>query len=147
LPALLWAVPNEPGTLEFLGKNAGVIAARSLLKTIGLPERIELNPDLLSLQNGGRQVSTIEVHLADRDGNRVPNSSQTVAFEVTGEGRLIAAGNADLSDGNPVTAGQTKLYQGRAVAVVRSAAASGKITVRATSPGLIAGEVVLTVHP
>src|ERR1019366_2285572 len=139
LPALLWAVPNQAGTVEVVGKKAGAIAARFQLKTVGQPERIELSADLKTLLNAGRQVSTIEVHVVDRDGNRVPNAAMTVAFEVVGAGRLIAAGNADLADSGSATASQTKLYQGRAVAVVRSGGASGKITVRATAPGLTAG--------
>jgi beta-galactosidase len=143
LPALVWAVPNEAGAVEVVGKKAGAAAARFQLKTIGPPERIELSPDLKTIQNDGRQVSTIAVHVVDRDGNRIPDAAQTIAFEVAGAGSLIAAGNADLADGSPVTGNQAKLYQGRAVAVVRSAAASGKITVRATAPGLTAGEVVL----
>jgi beta-galactosidase len=147
LPALLWAVPNESGTLEVVGKKAGVVAARFQLKTIGPPERLELNPDLKTLNSDGRQVSTIEVHVVDRDGNRVPDAAGTVGFEVLGAGRLIAAGSADLSDGSPATASQAKLYQGRAVAVVRSGAASGKVTIRATAPGLTAAEAVLTVVP
>jgi hypothetical protein len=147
LPALLWAVPNEAGTLEVVGKNAGAAAAHFQLKTIGPPERLELSPDLKSLQSDGRQVSTIEVRVVDRDGNRVQDAAQTVSFEVLGAGRLIASGNANLSDGSPVTGHQVKLYQGRAVAVVRSAAGSGNITVRATAPGLTTAEVVLTVVP
>jgi hypothetical protein len=147
LPALVWAVPNEAGALEVVGKKAGAVAARYQLKTLGPPERIELSPDLKTLRNDGRQVSTIEVHVVDRDGNRIPDAAQTVAFEVAGAGRLLAAGNADLTDGTPVTGSQTRLYQGSAVAVVRSAAGSGKITVRATAPGLAAGEIVLVVEP
>ena len=147
LPALVWAVPNEAGTVEAVGKKAGAIAARFQLRTIGQPERIELSPDLKTLKNAGRQVSTIEVQVVDRNGNRIPDAAQPVTFEVAGAGRLIGVGNADLTDGNPVTASQVKLYQGRAVAVVRSAAGSGKITVRATSPGLTAGETALTVEP
>jgi hypothetical protein len=147
LPALVWAVPNEAGTVEAVGKKAGAIAARFQLRTVGQPERIELSPDLKTLKNAGRQVSTIEVQVVDRNGNRIPDAAQPVTFEVAGAGRLIGVGNADLTDGNPVTASQVKLYQGRAVAVVRSAAGSGKITVRATSPGLTAGETALTVEP
>jgi beta-galactosidase len=147
LPALLWAVPNEAGTLEVVGKKAGVVAARFQLKTIGQPERLELSPDLKTLKNDGRQVSTIEVHVVDRNGNRVPDAAPTVGLEVQGAGRLVAAGSADLTDGSPATASQAKLYQGRAVAVVRSAAGSGKITVRATAPGLTTGEVVLAAQP
>jgi beta-galactosidase len=79
--------------------------------------------------------------------NRIPDAAQTVTLDVAGAGRLIAAGNADLTDGTPATGSQTKLYQGNAVAVVRSAAGSGKITIRATAPGLTAGEAVLVVEP
>jgi beta-galactosidase len=147
LPALAWAVPNEAGAVEVVGKKAGVVAARFQLKTIGQPERIELTPDLKTLKNAGRQVSTIEVHVVDHEGNRIADAAQTVTFEVAGAGRLIAVGNADLTDGAPVTGRQSKLYQGNAVAVVRSAAGSGKIAVRATAPGLAAGEAVLIVEP
>ena len=147
LPGLVWAVPNEAGAVEVVGKKAGAVAARSQLKTLGQPARIELSPDLKTLKNAGRQVSTIEVQVVDRDGNRIPNAAQTVTFEVAGAGRLIGVGNADLTNGTPVTGSQTKLYEGRAVAVVRSAADSGKITIRATAPGLTAGEAVLVVEP
>jgi beta-galactosidase len=147
LPALVWAVPNEAGTLEVVGKKAGLIATRFQLKSIGQPERIELSPDLKMLKNDGRQVSTIEVQAVDRNGNRVLDAVQTITLEVKGAGRLIAVGNADLTDGSPATASQVRLYQGRAVAVVRSAAGPGKVTVRATTPGLTAGETVLAVEP
>jgi hypothetical protein len=147
LPGLVWAVPNEAGAVEVVGKKARAVAARFQLKTLGQPVRIELSPDLKTLKNAGRQVSTIEVHVVDRDGNRIPNAAQTVTFEVAGAGRLIAAGNADLTDGTPATGSQTKLYQGNAVAVVRSAAGSGKITIRATAPGLTAGVAELVVEP
>ena len=147
LPALLWAVPNEAGAVEVVGKKAGAVAARFQLKTLGQPEKIELIPYLKTLKNAGRQVSTIEVQVVDRDGNRIPNAAQTVTFEVAGAGRLIGVGNADLTNGTPVTGSQTKLYEGRAVAVVRSAAGSGKITIRATAPGLTVGEAVLAVEP
>ena len=147
LPALVWTVPNEAGTVEILGKKSGAIAARFQLKTVGPPERIELSPDLQTLRNDGRQVSTIVVQAVDRNGNRVPDAAQTVSFEVAGAGRLVAAGNADLTDGSSVTTNQVKLYQGRAVATVRSAAGSGKITVRATAAGLTTGEAVLAVVP
>jgi hypothetical protein len=109
LPALMWVVPNEAGAVEVVGKKAGVIAARFQLKSIGQPERIELSPDLKTLKNWGRQVSTIAVQAVDRNGNRAPDAGQTITFEVAGAGRLIGAGNADLADGCTMTASQVKL--------------------------------------
>jgi len=68
-----------------------------------------------------------------------------VMFAVSGAGRLIAVGNADLRDETPVTGAEVKLYQGRAVAIVRSGAAAGKITLRAATPGLPRAEITIAV--
>jgi hypothetical protein len=147
LPALVWAVPNQPGPVEVVGKKGGQPAARFQLSSIGKPERIELSPDLRTLRADGRQVATVEVQVVDGAGNRVPDAGQTITVEVTGAGRLIALGNADLTDNTPVQSKERKLYQGRAVAAVRSGAQAGKVTVRAAAPGLKPAEVVLTVQP
>jgi beta-galactosidase len=141
LPALLWPVPNQPGTVEVRGWKAGNVAARTELKTSGQPARLELIPDLTTIRSAGRQVSTIEVHVLDRDGSRIPDADLTVSFDVQGAGRLHAVGSADLTDTTSVTARQIKLYQGRAVAVVRSAAEPGPISVRATAPGVPPAEI------
>ncbi len=147
LPALVWAVPNEPGAVEVVGKKGGGTAARFQLKSIGKAERIEMSPDLKTLKSGGRQVSTVEVQAVDRAGNRVPDADQAITVEVGGAGRLVALDNSDLTDTATVQSKERKLYQGRAVAVVRSGAQPGKLTVRATAPGLRAAEAVLTVEP
>ncbi len=147
VPALIWLVPNEPGRIELVGKRGGTAAARFQLNSTGAPARIVLTPDRKTLKNAGRQVSTIEVAVLDRDGNRVPDAVSPVTFEVSGAGRLIAVGNASLTDETPVTDNSTSLYLGNAVAVVRSGAAPGKITVRATAPGLPPSEIVLDVEP
>ena len=145
-PALVWAVPNEAGTVEVVGKKAGSPAARFQLKPIGKAERIVLTPDLKTLKSEGRQISTIEVVVADANGNRVPDAAPDITFEVSGAGRLLAVDNASLTDSTSGQAGQKKAYQGRAVAIVRSGAQPGKVTIRATSPGLAAGEAVVTVE-
>jgi beta-galactosidase len=146
VPALLWAVPNEEGTVEVRGRKAGAVAARFQLNTIGPPARLELTPDLSTVRAGGQQVSTVEVHVLDGNGNRIPDADLTVSFEVAGQGRLLAVASADLTDTTPVTAREVRLYQGRAVAVVRSGAGPGRITVRATATGVAPTEVTIAVE-
>lgn len=146
LPALMWAVPNEGGTVEVLGRKGGAVAARLQLETVGSPARLELAPDLTALRRGGRQVSTLEVYVLDEDGNRIPDADLTVSLEVEGQGRLLALGSADLTDTTPATASAVKLYEGRAVAVVRSGAEPGRITVRATATGVAPAEVTILVE-
>jgi len=144
-PAVLWPVPNQAGRLEVIGKNAGTVAARFELKSPGAPEKIQLSPSLTKILDDGRQVSTVEVTVVDREGNRDPGAGQAVTFEVSGPGRLLAVGNADLTDSAPVTGNTVKVYQGRAVALVRSRPGGGKISLRATAPGLALAETVITV--
>jgi beta-galactosidase len=146
VPALLWAVPNEEGTVEVRGRKAGAVAARFQLNTIGPPARLELTPDLSTLRAGGQQVSTVEVRVLDGNGNRIPDADLTVSFEVAGQGRLLAVASADLTDTTPVTAREVTLYQGRAVAVVRSGAGPGRIAVRATATGVAPAEVTIAVE-
>jgi beta-galactosidase len=145
LPAILWAVPNEPGTVEVLGRRDGAEATRFQLKTVGPPSRLEMAPDLTTLRGGGRQVSTVEIRVLDADGNRVPDATLDLSVEVTGEGSLMALGTADLEDTTPVTSSRVRLYEGRAVAVVRSRAGPGRITIRAQAPGVAAAEVTIEV--
>jgi Glycoside hydrolase family 2 C-terminal domain 5 len=87
-------------------------------------------------------VATFEVAVVDRNGKRASDATLTVGFEVTGAGRI---GNCDVSDGTPATAREITVYQGRAVAFVGSEAASGGLTVRATSP-MGASEAVIAVE-
>jgi len=146
LPALLWAVPNEAGTVEVLGRTAGVVATRFRLETVGPAARLELTPDLTTVRLGGRQVSTIEIQVVDAAGTRIPKGDLTVSVEVGGQGRLLALGSADLTDTTPVTESQVRLYEGRAVAVVRSGADPGRITIRATAPGVAPAAVTIAVE-
>jgi beta-galactosidase len=99
------------------------------------------------LKHGEREVATVEVQAVDQAGNRVPDTDQTIAVEVTGSGRLIALGNANMNDSTPFQSKERKLYQGKAVAVVRTGVQPGRITVRATAPGLTAAQITLTAEP
>jgi beta-galactosidase len=145
LPALLWIVPNQPGTVAVLGREAGTVAAKFDLVTLGEPHRIELSADLDTIRSAGRQVVTVEVHVLDAAGHRIPDAALTVSFGVSGEGRLQGVASADLADPTPVTSSAVKLYQGRAVAVVRSGPQPGRITLRASSPGVQPAAVTIVV--
>ena len=146
LPAIVWPVPNQPGTVEVVGKKGGAPVARFELKSIGKPEKLVLTSDLKTLRGDARQVATVEISVVDHDKNRVPDAADLVTVEVAGAGRLVAVDNADLNDSGPADPCQKKAFRGRAVAIVRSGAPAGRITVRATAAGLITGEIVLTVE-
>jgi beta-galactosidase len=71
----------------------------------------------------------------------VPRAKNHVVFEVTGPGEVIATDNGDATSFEPFQAREHNAYNGLCLAIIRSAGAPGTIVVKATSPGLKAGQV------
>jgi beta-galactosidase len=66
-----------------------------------------------------------------------------VTFKVEGAGLLAAVGSGDMASLDSYQGPGRTLFQGRAVAVVRSSAQAGTITLTATSPGLESARLTL----
>jgi len=145
-PVLHWDVPNEPGVLRAIGKRDSKEAARFELLTAGAPHHLVLTPDKATLAAGGQDLSSVAIEVVDAQGRRVYGAGAEVEVQVSGPGELAALDTGDLRDISPVQANHRKTYQGRALAMVRSGAEAGKVTVRASAPGLEAGEVALEVR-
>ena len=146
LPVLHWDVPNEPGVVRAVGKEGGAEAARFELATAGAPDHIDLLADKSSLQPSGSDLANIEVRVVDAQGRRVPAANQWIEFEVSGAGRLAAVDNADPLDISPVQAARRRVWQGQALAIVRSGLATGTITIRASAAGIKAAETAIQVR-
>ncbi len=145
-PVLRWDVPNEPGVLRAIGKREGKEVARFELATAGAPHHLVLTPDRATLAAGGQDLASLTVQVVDAQGRPVYGAIADVEVQVSGAGELVALDTGDLRDISPVAANHRKTYEGRALAMVRAGAEAGKVTVRASAPGLVAAELVLTVR-
>jgi beta-galactosidase/beta-glucuronidase len=145
-PVLRWNVPNRPGTVRVVGRRDGREAAVFELRTAGAPHRLELIPDRTDLAADGASIAQIEIRVVDAAGRRVFGAALPVAVEVSGAGTLAAVDSGSLTDVSPVGAGRRNAYEGRVLAIVRAGTAAGPVSVRATAPGVAAGEVRLTVR-
>jgi beta-galactosidase/beta-glucuronidase len=144
-PVLRWEVPNEPGVVRAIGKRDGTEAARFELATAGAPQHLELAPDKTTLQANGSDLAHVEIRVVDADGRRVYGADQMIEAALSGAGELAAMDSGDPRDVTPVQAGRRKAWQGRALAIVRAGASPGKVTIRASAPGVRAAEVTLAV--
>jgi beta-galactosidase len=144
-PVLHWDVPNEPGVLRVIGKREGKEAARFELVTAGAPHHIVLTPDRAILAADGQDLASVTVQVVDAQGRPVFGAGSDVEVQVSGPGELAALDTGDLRDISPVAANHRKVYEGRALAMVRAGVEMGKVTVRVAAPGLVAAEVALTV--
>lgn len=142
--ARTWQVAYEPGTLKAVGQDAaGRAVATHELRTAGKPARIVLTPDRLSISPEWDDVSHVEVSVVDDQGVLVPTATDLITFRITGPGVLAAVDSGSIASHEPFQASQRKAFQGRCVAMVKAAAASGRITLTATADGLAEASVTL----
>jgi hypothetical protein len=140
---LRWDIPYEPGILQAIGRVEGREVCRYVLQTAGAPARIELLPDTPELHADGKDICHLEFQIVDAQGVRVPDEAPDVNFNITGPGKILGIGNADLNDVEDCKGAVHRAFQGRGLAIMQAAASPGDITVRASAPGLAPAQVTL----
>ena len=99
------------------------------LSTAGEAAALSVVPDRTELAADGQDLSFVVIEMTDADGRRVPTSADEVSVEVSGPGHLIALGNADIKDEDSYYDSRHRLWNGRALAVIRSDRKAGDIMV------------------
>jgi beta-galactosidase len=93
------------------------------------------------LQADGQDLSFITVEALDAEGRFQADVDQEVQFAISGPGVIAAVGNADGKDSASYQADRRRLFQGRALVVVRTSHKTGLIHLTAAAPGLHEGVV------
>jgi beta-galactosidase len=140
----LFTVPYTPGTLKAVGVRGDRVVAESVLTTAGKPAQVRLTADRATVQADGQDLSFVTVEALDAEGRFQPNADQEVEFAISGPGAIAAVANGDGKDGAPYQGSRRKLFQGRALVIVRTSKQGGPIHLRATAPGVSRG--VLTIQ-
>lgn len=129
-------VPYAPGTLKAVGIRGDRTVAESMLTTTGNAAGLRLTADRTVLQADGQDISFVTVEAVDAAGRWQPNADQEVRFSITGPGVIAAVGNGDGQDPASYHGDRRKLFQGRAVVVVRTSEHAGPIHLTAKTSGL-----------
>ena len=136
---LKWAVPYETGDIKVLGYINKKVVATHQLKTAGKPSKIILEGDRNKIKADGLDLSYITVKVVDDKGILVPDADQNITFTVKGAGVNQGLGSADMTSNKSFVSNQRKVFQGKALLVVRSTRESGSIEIDATAKGLKKG--------
>jgi beta-galactosidase len=134
-------VPYRPGTLKATGFINGAEVAAKVLKTSGSPAVIRLITDQPEIQADRRDLVYVSIEVADDEGNRVPNAEIKVNLSLSGEGELLAAGNAAPDQMSSVKQPRCITYRSRALAILRPTSIPGTIKLTAIAEGLIPASV------
>ena len=140
-----WNVTYEKGTIKAVGKNKGREVATEELKTAGEPAKIMLSVDKSRIANSWDDLSYVTATVVDAKGIPCPIADKVVSFSATGSGLVTATDNGSLSNQESVTSPERHTFNGKCVALIKANAPSGKITVKATAPGLESSSVTIDV--
>jgi beta-galactosidase len=142
-----FSVPYAPGTLKALGVNGDKVVAEHLLTTAGAPKKLKLTVDRASIRADGQDLAFVTVEAVDAQGRLVPVADAQVTFAIEGPGTIAAVGSGDLRSDEPYVGATRRLFNGRALAVVRAARTAGSIALSASAPGLAAASVTVSAAP
>jgi beta-galactosidase len=137
----LFTVPYAPGTLKAVGLRGDRAVAESVLITASKPARLRLTADRTVVQADGHDLSFIAVEALDAEGRFQPDADQEVQITISGPGVIAAVGNGDGKDSAAYQGDRRRLFQGRALVVVRTSYKTGPIHLTATTPGLHEGVI------
>ena len=139
-----FSVPYEPGTLKALGIRGDREVSESVLTTAGPAAKLRIAADRTTVNADGEDLSFVTIEAVDADGRLVPQGAQEVQFAIDGPGEIAAVGNGDGASTESYHDDHRALYQGRALAVIRTTRAAGTIRLTAKAEGL--GAAVVDVH-
>ena len=136
-------VPYQPGTIEAIGYSNGKETGRTRLMTASEPALLCLTVDRQVIQSGRGDLAYVTIEVQDKNGVIVKHGEPLISVETSGAGELLAIGS-----GNPISeelyiGNRHKAFQGRLLAILRSAAEAGSITVTAQIEGLPAATLDL----
>jgi beta-galactosidase len=143
----LFTVPYAPGTLKAVGLNGDRVVAESVLTTSGAPARLRLTEDHATLAADGQDLAFVVVEALDASGRPQLTANHEVQFTLSGPGTIAAVGNGDGTSTEPYVGTSRKLFNGRALVVVRATRQAGSIQLKAAADGLEAASATLTTRP
>lgn len=140
-------VPYQPGTLIAKCYDNGKLTASDTLTTTGKPFAVRLIADRAVIKNSRNDLSYVSVEIVDDKGNVVPYlDDKLVKFNIAGNGEIAGVGNGNPVDLSSFQQPQKKVFQGRALVIIRPKGNAGKITLKAVSEGLKEASIVITVQ-
>ncbi len=142
---IFFSLPFEPGTLKVEGQKNGKTVCEYELKTAGAPKKVELIADKAEITADGQSVWHVEYRITDEKGVRIVDAKNEVTFVAEGPIRLLGIGNGDVADISDGKDAKHAAFEGRGLAIYQATKTPGKVTLRATSPGLEDTSVSLTV--
>ncbi len=134
---IVWkGVGYEPGTIRAIARCHGQAVASHQIETAGKAVRLKMVTENSDWKADGMDLQYVRVYAVDAKGRVAPTHQGKVTFSVDGPARIIAVDNGDHSSDDLFDGSEKDLYDGFAMAIVRSSRQGGKVKITASSEGL-----------
>jgi beta-galactosidase len=114
---LQWDVPYEAGELKAVGFIEGKPVAEQIVKTTGVPVKLNAAADRSIIPRFG--IAHVEIDTLDKDGLFVPDASIPVSARVEGCACLLGLDSGDPRDLVPFYSPERKMLGGRLLCIIR----------------------------
>jgi beta-galactosidase len=143
---LMWRVAYRPGTLRAVARQNGIVTTTAVVRTTGAPARVALAPDRARIRADGEDLSFVTITVRDRRGLAVPTAEPLVRLRIRGGARIVGVDNGDQISHTSFQAHQVRLFNGKALVIVRAGRKPGTATVTAEGRGLAPATVRITLR-
>ena len=133
----------ESGYIEAIARTDGKIVARHREETAGEAVALRLIPDQEAWKADGVDLMHVRVEAIDKKGRVVPTATNDVTFTVESASLLAVSSGDHYSDELTQLVNHRRLYEGRALAILRAGQQPTTVTLTATAPGLKAAKLKL----
>jgi beta-galactosidase len=137
-----WPVIYKAGNIKAVSRKNGKVVLTQEIKTAKAPQQITLNADTKNIKADGEEISFITVSVVDEDGIPVPDAMNNISFELDGDAEIAGVDNGYQANLQSFQAHRINLYNGKALVMIKGSEA-GKVTLKASSPGLSDASITL----
>jgi beta-galactosidase len=141
---LMWRLPFAPGTLKAVGRTARKDILTRVIRTAGAPATIDLQADRSVIAADGKDLSFVTVKVLDKEGTPVPQASNLIRFEISGDGKIVGVDNGLQTSDESFKATHRKAFHGMCLVVVQAGEKPSHIVVKAASEGVAETAITIT---
>ena len=127
-------IPYQKGSIEAVARKDGRVVARHRLETTGKAVALRVEPAVTDWKADGKDVQIVRLTAVDSRGRRVWTADDELTFAVSGDAAFVGTSSGDITSGEIYTEPKVKLFQGTAVALIRSGEKAGPVTLTILTP-------------
>ncbi|SBV97374.1 glycoside hydrolase family 2 TIM barrel-domain containing protein [uncultured Dysgonomonas sp.] len=139
-------VAYTPGILRAVNLDKNKETATSVLKTTGIPASIRLTADRETIKADKNDLSYVKIEIVDEDGDVIPDATLPVNIKCTGNGSVIAAGNAAYDDMKSFRSLNPNTFRGKAIAIIQPDESKGEINLSVSAEGLPESSIIIQAY-